>query len=214
MGHQLFRRRSLGHGAGLAILLAGIAAWPALAATHAARHIDVHGAGALAAVSLLAGHELVRARSRPERQQLQRRRLGAQRRSKDRPDRARERHDRVGARPAERLAGREPDDLPHVRLSDRPHDGPQPQRLKRRQRDVLGVLRRHELRAHAATDRNVQDHRQPRCQRQTGCSSAPVDLQPSAVPGWQPMRIVLTPSGAKKSEFQIYNLYVDPRMRG
>lgn len=44
--------------------------------------------------------------------------------------------------------------------------------------------------------------------------AAPVDLEPAAVPGWQPMRIVLTPDGAKKSDFQIYNLYVDPRMRG
>ena len=44
--------------------------------------------------------------------------------------------------------------------------------------------------------------------------SASVALQPAAVPGWQPMRIVLTPNGSQKSDFQIYNLYVDPRMRG
>ena len=45
--------------------------------------------------------------------------------------------------------------------------------------------------------------------------SQPADLQPSAtVSGWQPMQIVLAPSGPKKSEFQICNLYVDPRMRG
>ncbi len=44
--------------------------------------------------------------------------------------------------------------------------------------------------------------------------SAPVALQPGTVSGWQPMRIVLTPNGAKKSDFQIYNLYVDPRMHG
>ncbi len=41
--------------------------------------------------------------------------------------------------------------------------------------------------------------------------SAPSDMQPGSAPGWQPMQITLTPSGPKKSEFQIYNLYVDPR---
>ena len=42
--------------------------------------------------------------------------------------------------------------------------------------------------------------------------SAPSQLQPSTVSGWQPMQVVLTPNGPKKSEFQIYNFYVDPRM--
>jgi hypothetical protein len=41
----------------------------------------------------------------------------------------------------------------------------------------------------------------------------PVNLQPQNESGWQPMRIVLA-AGGKTSEFQIYNLYVDPRMRG
>ena len=41
--------------------------------------------------------------------------------------------------------------------------------------------------------------------------SAPADMQPGSAPGWQPMQITLTPSGPKKSEFQIYSLYVDPR---
>jgi hypothetical protein len=39
----------------------------------------------------------------------------------------------------------------------------------------------------------------------------PVNLQPYNVPGWQPMRITLVPGG-KTSDFQVYNLYVDPRM--
>ena len=39
-----------------------------------------------------------------------------------------------------------------------------------------------------------------------------VNLQPSNTPGWQPMRITLIPGG-KTSEFQVYNLYVDPWMR-
>jgi hypothetical protein len=41
----------------------------------------------------------------------------------------------------------------------------------------------------------------------------PVNLQPYNIAGWQPMRITLIPGG-KSSEFQLYNLYVDPRMRG
>ena len=39
----------------------------------------------------------------------------------------------------------------------------------------------------------------------------PVNVQPSGVPGWQPMRITLVPGGTT-SDFQVYNLYVDPRM--
>jgi hypothetical protein len=40
----------------------------------------------------------------------------------------------------------------------------------------------------------------------------PVNLQPENSSGWQPMRITLVPGG-KTSEFQVYNLYADPRMR-
>jgi hypothetical protein len=40
----------------------------------------------------------------------------------------------------------------------------------------------------------------------------PVNLQPFNVSGWQPMRITLIPGG-KTSDFEVYNLYVDPRMR-
>jgi hypothetical protein len=39
----------------------------------------------------------------------------------------------------------------------------------------------------------------------------PVNMQPYNTPGWQPMRITLIPGG-KTSEFQIYDLYIDPRM--
>jgi hypothetical protein len=39
----------------------------------------------------------------------------------------------------------------------------------------------------------------------------PVNMQPYNTPGWQPMRITLIPGG-KTSDFQMYNLYVDPRM--
>jgi hypothetical protein len=39
----------------------------------------------------------------------------------------------------------------------------------------------------------------------------PVNLQPYNVAGLEPMRISLVPGG-KTSEFEVYNLYVDPRM--
>jgi hypothetical protein len=42
--------------------------------------------------------------------------------------------------------------------------------------------------------------------------ATPVNLQPYNVSGWQPVRIALIPGG-KTSDFEIYNLYVDPRMR-
>jgi len=42
--------------------------------------------------------------------------------------------------------------------------------------------------------------------------SDPVTLQPYNVSGWQPMRLTLIPGGTT-SDFQIYNVYVDPRMR-
>jgi hypothetical protein len=39
----------------------------------------------------------------------------------------------------------------------------------------------------------------------------PVNMQPYNTAGWQPMRITLIPGG-KTSDFQVYDLYVDPRM--
>jgi hypothetical protein len=41
--------------------------------------------------------------------------------------------------------------------------------------------------------------------------SAPANLDPSTTPGWQLMRITLT---ASVKEFQVYDLYNDPMMRG
>jgi hypothetical protein len=41
--------------------------------------------------------------------------------------------------------------------------------------------------------------------------SDPANLDPSTTPGWQLMRITLT---ASVKEFQVYNLYNDPMMRG
>jgi hypothetical protein len=43
--------------------------------------------------------------------------------------------------------------------------------------------------------------------------ATPVNMQPYNVPGWQPVRITLIPGG-KTSLFQLYDLYVDPRMGG
>jgi hypothetical protein len=42
--------------------------------------------------------------------------------------------------------------------------------------------------------------------------ATPVNMQPYNVSGLQPMRISLVPGGTT-SDFQVYNLYVDPRMR-
>lgn len=42
-------------------------------------------------------------------------------------------------------------------------------------------------------------------------ASDPVNLQPSSNPGWQRMRVTLIASG-RTSDFQIYDLYLDPRM--
>ena len=42
--------------------------------------------------------------------------------------------------------------------------------------------------------------------------ATPVKVQPGNAIGWQPMRITLI-AGGKSSEFQVNNLYVDPRMR-
>ena len=40
----------------------------------------------------------------------------------------------------------------------------------------------------------------------------PVNLQPEKTPGLQPMRITLI-SGGSTSDFEVYNLFADPRMR-
>jgi hypothetical protein len=42
--------------------------------------------------------------------------------------------------------------------------------------------------------------------------ATPVNVQPSNTTGWQPMRITLIPGG-KTSDFQVYDLYVDPHAR-
>jgi hypothetical protein len=41
--------------------------------------------------------------------------------------------------------------------------------------------------------------------------SSPVNMQPNNLAGWQPVRITLIPGG-KTSDFQVYNLDIDPRM--
>ena len=42
--------------------------------------------------------------------------------------------------------------------------------------------------------------------------TTPVNVQPYNSVGWQPMRITLIPGG-KSSDFQLYNLYIDPHAR-
>jgi hypothetical protein len=41
----------------------------------------------------------------------------------------------------------------------------------------------------------------------------PVNMQPENIFGWQPMRITLIPGGST-SNFEVYDLFVDPRLRG
>jgi len=43
--------------------------------------------------------------------------------------------------------------------------------------------------------------------------SNPFQVHPGNLPGWQMVQFTLVPGG-KTSDFQIYNFYVDPRMRG
>ena len=43
--------------------------------------------------------------------------------------------------------------------------------------------------------------------------SNPFNLHPGNRPGWQMVQFTFVPGG-KTSDFQIYNFYVDPRMRG
>ncbi|MGG7379567.1 hypothetical protein ACQ7B2_12690, partial [Escherichia coli] len=42
--------------------------------------------------------------------------------------------------------------------------------------------------------------------------SNPLNVQPSSLPGWNIARFTFIPGG-KTSRFQMYNFYVDPRMR-
>jgi hypothetical protein len=42
--------------------------------------------------------------------------------------------------------------------------------------------------------------------------ATPVNMQPENVPGWQVVRLTLVPGGTA-SDFQIYNLYIDPYSR-
>jgi hypothetical protein len=42
--------------------------------------------------------------------------------------------------------------------------------------------------------------------------SNPVNMQPEKVPGWQIVRVTLVPGGTK-SDFQLYDLYIDPYRR-
>ena len=44
-------------------------------------------------------------------------------------------------------------------------------------------------------------------------ASDPVNVQPGKLSGWQPARFTFIPGG-QTSDFQIYDFYVDPRMKG
>ncbi len=40
-----------------------------------------------------------------------------------------------------------------------------------------------------------------------------VALDPASAPGWQLMKITLTPGGSRNENFELYNLYLDPNAR-
>jgi hypothetical protein len=43
-------------------------------------------------------------------------------------------------------------------------------------------------------------------------ASTPVNVQPSNTPGWQPVRFTFVPGG-NTSDFQLYDIYIDPHCR-
>jgi len=40
-----------------------------------------------------------------------------------------------------------------------------------------------------------------------------VSLDPASAPGWQLLKVTLTPGGSRNESFELYNLYLDPNAR-
>jgi hypothetical protein len=59
---------------------------------------------------------------------------------------------------------------------------------------------------------NPQNTGQVHGQQTSWTLSDPVNVQPSNTPGWQLVRFIFEPGG-KTSDFQLYNFWVDPRMK-
>ncbi len=82
-------------------------------------------------------------------------------------------------------------------------------------RDVVGSEGIHTFVSYAGTKTatNPQNTGQVHGKGTGWTLSNPFQVHPGNLPGWQMVQFTLVPGG-KTSDFQIYNFYVDPRMRG
>jgi hypothetical protein len=82
-------------------------------------------------------------------------------------------------------------------------------------RDVVGSEGVHISVAYAGTKTAAQpqDVGQVHGTQSAWTASNPFNVHPGNLPGWQLVQFTLTPGG-KSSDFQIYNFWVDPRMKG
>lgn len=80
-------------------------------------------------------------------------------------------------------------------------------------RNVVGGEGVHVYVAYAGTNTESQPQNtgQVHGQQSAWTLSTPFNIHPGNLPGWQLVRFTLVPGG-KSSDFQVYNLYVDPRM--
>jgi hypothetical protein len=81
-------------------------------------------------------------------------------------------------------------------------------------RDLVGAEGINIYVAYAGTKtaRQAQDVGQVHGQQSAWTLSNPFNVHPGNLPGWQLMRFTLVPGG-RSSDFQVYDFYVDPRMR-
>jgi hypothetical protein len=81
-------------------------------------------------------------------------------------------------------------------------------------RDVAGAQGVHIYVAYAGTKTadQAQDVGQVHGQQSAWTLSNTFNIHPGNLPGWQLMRFTLVPDG-QSSDYQVYNFYVDPRMR-
>jgi hypothetical protein len=82
-------------------------------------------------------------------------------------------------------------------------------------RDVVGSEGVHTFVSYAGTKTaiNPQNTGQVHGNGTAWTLSNPFRVHPGNLPGWQMVQFTFVPGG-KTSDFQVYNFYVDPRMRG
>ena len=81
-------------------------------------------------------------------------------------------------------------------------------------RDVAGAEGVQVFVAYAGTktESQAQDVGQVHGQSANWTLSTPLNIHPGNLPGWQLVRFTFVPGG-KSSDFQVYDFWVDPRMR-